>query len=100
MGTTWTGLRIQLITEFSNELVRSVMAGELNLTLVTAPQENSQITAVPFALTPLYAALPESHAAAQKEHVSLQDLTKDDWILFGATSPLRRSRCDRGHSTT
>jgi DNA-binding transcriptional LysR family regulator len=76
-------LRIQLISEFSNELVRSVMAGELNLALVTAPQENSQITAVPFALTPLYAALPESHPAAQKEHVSLQDLTKDDWILFG-----------------
>jgi DNA-binding transcriptional LysR family regulator len=76
-------LRIQLISEFSNELVRSVMAGELNLALVTAPQENSQITIVPFALTPLYAALPEGHAAAQKEHVSLQDLTKDDWILFG-----------------
>jgi DNA-binding transcriptional LysR family regulator len=76
-------LRIQLISEFSNELVRSVMAGELNLALVTAPQENSQITAVPFALTPLYAALPEGHAAAHKEYVSLQDLTKDDWILFG-----------------
>jgi DNA-binding transcriptional LysR family regulator len=76
-------LRIQLISEFSNELVRSVMAGELNLALVTAPLENSRITAVPFALTPLYAALPESHSAAQKEQVSLQDLTKDDWILFG-----------------
>jgi DNA-binding transcriptional LysR family regulator len=76
-------LRIQLISEFSNELVRSVMAGELNLALVTAPLENSQITAVPFALTPLCAALPESHPAAKKEHVSLQDLTKDDWILFG-----------------
>src|SRR5258708_17138853 len=76
-------LRIQLISEFSNELVRSVMAGELNLALVTAPLENSQITAVPFALTPLYAALPESHPAAQKEHVALQDLTQDDWILFG-----------------
>src|SRR4029077_20273182 len=55
----------------------------LNLALVTAPQENSQITAVPFAVTPLYAALPASHAAAQKEYVSLQDLRKDDWILFG-----------------
>jgi DNA-binding transcriptional LysR family regulator len=76
-------LRIQLISEFSNELVRSVMAGELNLALVTAPLENSQITAVPFALTPLYAALPERHPAAQKEYVALQDLTQDDWILFG-----------------
>jgi DNA-binding transcriptional LysR family regulator len=76
-------LRIQLISEFSTELVRSVMAGELNMALVTAPLENSQITAVPFALTPLYAALPVSHPAAQKEHISLQYLTKDDWILFG-----------------
>ena len=58
------------------------MAGELNLALVTAPPEDSQITAVPFALTPLYAALPETHAAAQKEYIVLQDLARDEWILF------------------
>jgi len=75
-------LAIRLISQFSIELVRSVLAGELNLALVTAPPEDSQITAAPFALTPLYAALPESHAAAQKEHVVLQDLAKDEWILF------------------
>jgi len=75
-------LRVQLSTEFSSELVRSVMAGELNLALVTAPPEKSQITAVAFAQTPLYAALPKTHAAAQKEHIVLQDLAKDEWILF------------------
>jgi DNA-binding transcriptional LysR family regulator len=75
-------LRIQLISEFPSELVRSVMAGELNLALVTAPPENSQITAVAFAQSPLYAALPQTHAAAQKEHIVLQDLARDDWILF------------------
>jgi DNA-binding transcriptional LysR family regulator len=75
-------LAIRLISQFSIELVRSVLAGELNLALVTAPPEDSQITAAPFALTPLYAALPESHAAAQKEHVALQDLANDEWILF------------------
>ena len=63
-------------------MVRSVVAGELNLALVTAAPENSQITAVPFALTPLYAAFPETHEATQKEHVVLQDLAKDEWILF------------------
>lgn len=41
------------------ELVRSVFAGELNLALVTAPSLNTDITAVPFAQAPLYAALPE-----------------------------------------
>ncbi len=75
-------LRIRLISQFSIDLVRSVMAGELNLALVTAPPENSKITAVPFALTPLYAALPQTHAAAQKEHIALEDLARDEWILF------------------
>jgi DNA-binding transcriptional LysR family regulator len=75
-------LAIRLVSQFSIELVRSVLAGELNLALVTAPPEDSQIEAAPFVLTPLYAALPESHAAAQKEHLALQDLAKDEWILF------------------
>ncbi len=75
-------LAIRLISQFSIELVRSVLAGELNLALVTAPPEDSQIEAAQFVLTPLYAALPEGHAAAQKEHLILQDLRKDEWILF------------------
>ena len=75
-------LRIQLISEFSRELVRSVIAGELNLALVTAPPDNSQITAAAFAETHLYAALPQTHAAAQKELIALQDLARDEWILF------------------
>ena len=75
-------LRIQLISEFSTELVRSVMAGEMNLALVTAPLANSRITAVAFAQTPLYVALPQTHAAAQKEQIALQDLARDEWILF------------------
>jgi DNA-binding transcriptional LysR family regulator len=75
-------LRIQLISEFSNELIRSVMAGELNLALVTAPPENSQITAVAFAQTPLCVALPLTHAAAEQKSIGLQDLARDEWILF------------------
>jgi DNA-binding transcriptional LysR family regulator len=75
-------LRIQLISEFSSELIRSVMAGDLNLALVTAPQENSQITAVAFAQTPLCVVLPLTHAVADKESIALQDLARDEWILF------------------
>jgi DNA-binding transcriptional LysR family regulator len=75
-------LRIQLISEFSSELVKSVMAGELNLALVTAPPRDPQITAVAFAQSPLYVALPQTHAAVHKEQIVLQDLARDDWILF------------------
>jgi DNA-binding transcriptional LysR family regulator len=79
-------LRIQLISEFSSELVRRVMAGDLNMALVTAPPESSRITAAAFARTHLYAALPQAHAAAQKEEIAFQDLAKDEWILFARRS--------------
>lgn len=78
----YPNLRVQLTSGFSSELVRSVMAGELNLALVTAPPKNSQITTVSFAQTALYAAVPLTHASAQKEYVTLGDLAKDDWILL------------------
>src|SRR6202142_491693 len=79
-------LRVQLISEFSSELVRRVMAGDLNMALVTAPPETSRITAAAFARTHLYAALPQAHAAAQKEEIAFQDLAKDEWILFARRS--------------
>lgn len=64
------------------ESVHSVLVGELDLALVTAPPPDTQITAVSFAPAPLYAAVPETHAAAHKEQLVLQDLAKDEWILF------------------
>jgi DNA-binding transcriptional LysR family regulator len=75
-------LGIRLMTQFAMESVRSVLVGEVNLALVTAPPQHSQITAVPFAPAQLYAALPETHPAAHKERLVLQDLANDKWILF------------------
>ena len=75
-------LRIHLVSEFSRELVRSVMAGNLNLALVTAPPETPRITAAVFAQTRFYAALPQAHVAAHQEEIALHDLAADEWILF------------------
>ena len=75
-------LRIRLMGQFPTELVRSVVTGELNLALVTAPSLNTDITAVAFAQTPLYAALPENHPAAESGNLELQDLAEDEWILY------------------
>jgi len=75
-------LRIRLMTQFAMESLRGVLVGELNLALMTAPPQDGQITAVPFARAPLYAVLLETHPAARKECLSLQDLAKDEWILF------------------
>ena len=75
-------LEIRLKTQFAREAVHSVLVGEVNLALVTAPPQDAQLTAVPFAPAPLYAVLPENHPAAHKEPLVLQDLAKDEWILF------------------
>jgi DNA-binding transcriptional LysR family regulator len=37
---------------------------------------------VPFAPAQFYVALPEGHAAAHKKRLVLQDLAKNEWILF------------------
>ncbi len=68
---------------FPMELVRSVIAGELDLALVTAPPLDAQITAAVFDRAPLYAVLPATHSAASQDSVMLRDLAKDEWILFG-----------------
>ena len=75
-------LRVRLATRFAMDLIRSVLASELNFALVTSPPKDARITAVPFARTPLYAALPETHRAANKERLALRDLAEDEWILF------------------
>jgi DNA-binding transcriptional LysR family regulator len=75
-------LRVRLMGQFPIELVRSVVVGELNFALVTAPLLNADITAVPFAQAPLYAVLPDSHSAVKNEIFGLQDLANDEWILF------------------
>lgn len=75
-------LRVRLVTRPALQLVRDVLAGELSLALVTAPPEDPQITIVPFARAPLYAALLRSHPAAEKDRVAVRDLAADDWILL------------------
>ncbi|HZQ21430.1 MAG TPA: LysR substrate-binding domain-containing protein [Terriglobales bacterium] len=75
-------LRVRTATRPATELVRSVMAGELNIALVTAPPKYNQITAVAFSESPLYVALPEKHKAAPKDRVVLKDLAHDEWILL------------------
>jgi DNA-binding transcriptional LysR family regulator len=64
------------------ELVRSVLASELHIALVTAPPTDAKLTAVPYAETRLCAVFSDAHTAAQKEQVTLQDFANDEWILL------------------
>lgn len=73
---------LMTLTHFAMELVRSVLASELHMALVTAPPSEAKLTVVSFAETQLCAVLPEAHAAAHNERLQLQHLASDEWILF------------------
>jgi len=74
-------LKVRLTTLFAMELVRSVLANELHMALVTAPVFDAKLTIVSFAETQLCAD-PEAHTAAHNEQLELQHLAKEEWILF------------------
>src|SRR5262249_11244411 len=75
-------LKLRLLTRTAINLVHSVLIGELDLALVTAPPRDPQLTAVSFAKVPLHVALRETHPVAQKESIALRDLATDEWILL------------------
>jgi len=75
-------LKVRLMTHFAMELVRSVLASELHMALLTAPPIDSKLTAVPFTESQLYAVLPQGHPAANSSQVRLLDLAGDEWIVF------------------
>jgi LysR family transcriptional regulator, benzoate and cis,cis-muconate-responsive activator of ben and cat genes len=75
-------LKVRLTTLFGMELVRSVLANDLHMALVTAPPIDAKLTAVAFAETRISAVFSEAHPAAQKQQVTLQDFANDEWILL------------------
>lgn len=75
-------LKVRLVTQFNLELVRSVLANELHIALVTAPPVDGKLTVVPFAETQLCVVLPDRHVSADQPQLKLEDLADDEWILF------------------
>jgi DNA-binding transcriptional LysR family regulator len=75
-------LQIRFVCQFPNELIRSVLACDLHLALVPDPPADAEITRVPFARASPFVFLPVTHRMAGKEHVALQELANDEWIVF------------------
>ena len=75
-------IKVQLHSDFSLDLVHSLLAGEIDLTLVAWPPETPSLTLVDIGTSPLYVIFPEEHPAGQQEEVMLSDFAKDSWILF------------------
>jgi DNA-binding transcriptional LysR family regulator len=75
-------LQIRFVCQFPGELIRSVLASDLHMALVPDPPADTEITRVRFARASPFVVLPATHRMASKEHVALQDLANDEWIVF------------------
>lgn len=78
----YPNVKVQLHSDFSFDLVHSLLAAELDVAVVAWPPDGAALTLVEIAQAPLYVALPEWHPAAGLEKVMVSDLATDQWILF------------------
>jgi DNA-binding transcriptional LysR family regulator len=78
----YPNLRLHTFSDYPPELTRRVAAAELDLAILAAGTDVSQLSSVELASSPLYILLERtSNLATQREFV-LRDLEQVPWILF------------------
>jgi DNA-binding transcriptional LysR family regulator len=75
-------LRIELSQQFSCDLVHEVLAGDLDLAIVTEPPESKRLTTVKVAEAPFYIAMQEADELAYEDSVTLEMLAGRPWVIF------------------
>jgi DNA-binding transcriptional LysR family regulator len=78
----YSSLRIELSSDFSCDLVHEVLAGTLDLAVVTQPPESPLLTTVKVSEAPFYIAMSKKDALADCASVALESLSNRYWILF------------------
>jgi DNA-binding transcriptional LysR family regulator len=75
-------LRVHIFSDYSPELSRRVSIGELDMALVVAGSESSELASVELKTSPLYIVFKESSPLANHKVLKLGDLDGLLWILF------------------
>jgi DNA-binding transcriptional LysR family regulator len=75
-------LKIELSQQFSCDLSREVLAGGLDLAIVTEPPESKRLTTVKVAESPFYIAMSEEDELAYERSVTLDSLAGRPWVIF------------------
>jgi DNA-binding transcriptional LysR family regulator len=78
----YTRLRVELSSKFSCELVDEILAGALDVAIVTEPPDSPLLTMVTVAESPFYIAMSRRDKLAGGPSVTLEALASYCWILF------------------
>ena len=75
-------MRVHTHSHFSQELIRKVSSGELDIAIVAAGEENSRLNFLELERHPLFALMKAEDVAARKRAVRLEDFHDRVWVLF------------------
>lgn len=75
-------LQLELSQQFSCDLVREVLAGGVDLAIVTEPPESKRLTMVKVAESPFYIAMSEDDELTYKRSITLDALAGRPWVIF------------------
>jgi DNA-binding transcriptional LysR family regulator len=80
----YPGLKVKLWSSYSHELAHKVVAGELDMALVTSVPDAPTLSFLTVAETPLYIALSKEDPLADRQELRLEDLRSREWILLSS----------------
>jgi DNA-binding transcriptional LysR family regulator len=75
-------LKVELSSQYSCELTDEILAGALDLAIVTQPEMSPLLTTLQVSESPFYIAMSKSDELAAASSVSLDSLSHHCWILF------------------
>jgi DNA-binding transcriptional LysR family regulator len=75
-------LKIELTSQYSNDLIHELLAGTLELAIANHPPESPLLTQVKIAESPFYIAMARRDDLARYPAVQFELLAKRKWILF------------------
>ena len=79
----YPALRIHASSNFSQELTRHVITGELDTALIVGGLPDKRLNHTQVEIRPLYALFRKDDAAASKQSLSLDDFNGRVWVVYG-----------------
>lgn len=77
------GMRIKLWSDNSHELAHQVMAGTLDLALITGVPETAKLSTLKVADNPFYIAMARNDELGMHREVRVNDMHNRNWVLLG-----------------
>jgi len=79
----YPGMRVKLWSNYSNELAHQVIAGNLDLALITGVPDTPKLSVLKVADNPFYIAMSMDDDLAGHRELRMDDMHNRNWILLG-----------------